>query len=292
MQEAVKLKQIEKLPIKITECVINLGFKPFYSNREKIWGKSWHGEKPAPIGCMRWNRFQDWPDEKDKDFDLLKFDLYTNMFWDWNPIRHELQHLTQIFNDICINFGDHLIKNPSFFKLGENYQRDKYIKDMLKSVDKFIRLRYKRWGGKIKTGWDADSGIIGTTTPEDFEKILGDMKGKGFKEDGLGNHLIYLGSDFEYKPHMYDAVDKYTDKWCDQNKYDFRKLCSEYAKKGEKAIDDDVINNIASDIVDSSKNDANVIFLKKVHGKIFLRDMWTAINKKLREMIKRKKGDV
>lgn len=287
IQEAVKLKSIEKLPIKITECVISLGFRPFYSNDKKIWG-----EKPAPIGCMRLFSFVNYPNEKDKDFDLLKFDLYVNMFWNSNPIRHELQHLTQMFNNISIDFGDHLIKNPSFFKLGENYERNKYIEDKLISIDKLLQGSNKRWGGKIKTGWDVESGIIGTTTPEDFEKILGEIRGRGLKGDGLRNRLIYLGSDIEYKPNMYDAVDKYTDKWCDQNKYHFQQFRSEYAEKGEKALDDDVINNIASDIVDSSMNDPAVIIMKKVRGKIFLRDMWTAINKKLREMIKGKKGDV
>lgn len=270
LKKSLQTKNIDPLSEEWQDCNIKLKFQPFYQDDE-------HGGA-SPIGTLR--------TFKNNDSKMIEFILKTNMFYALNPIRHELQHLTQYVNNLCIIIGDHVKKDYSFLEKYLDTNVEVYRRSLDVKLSEFLKECFDtphRWGGKMKTGWKR-SGIIGKTTVEDFSKLKKELEDMGLSKDTEMN-LLYYGSDMEYKPQIEDVVDDSMEIWLRQNRDKLQALSNLYKRFGEEELNVDKINNYTKEILEICLKDERAIIMKKVRKQIVTNDLYKLINKKLKNLI-------
>ncbi len=127
-----------------------------------------------------------------------------------DTIRHELQHLTQLTNTLCLNVAEFFIKNI------DSIHNIRFLDEISKIYEDSVK-KIKVGSGKTLTGlkqsgdgemFDAETGKE-TSLKSAFEKVYKkDSKDVGLTKDEqeLAKELEYLGDDVEYKPWMSDKA--------------------------------------------------------------------------------------
>lgn len=277
LKKSLKEKSIDALSEEFDDCMIKLEFQPFYADDKKFY---YEYNGIAPIGSLKTS--------KNNEQRIIQFILKTNMFYAANPIRHELQHLTQYVNNLCIVIGDSVMRDLSFLEKGIDSDIEVYRKSLDVKFTEFLKNCFEtihRWGGKIKTGWKK-TGIIGKTTPEDFSKFKKELEDIGLTTDTEKN-LLYYGSDVEYKPQIEDVVDDSMEIWLRQNRDKLQALSNLYKRFGEEELNVDKINNYTKEILEICLKDERAIIMKKVRKQIVTNDLYKLINKKLKELVRK-----
>ena len=275
LKKSLKEKSIDPISKEFNDCVINLEFQPFYSDDKKI---CFEYNGVAPIGSLKTS--------KNNEKKIIQFVLKTNMFYAVNPIRHELQHLTQYVNNLCIVIGDSVLKDFTFLEKGMDSDIEIYGKTLDAKLNEFLKKCFEtiyRWGGKMKTGWSRN-GIIGKTTPEDFSKFKKELEDIGLTSD-IEKNLLYYGSDVEYRPQIEDVVEDTMETWLRKNKDKIQALSNLYKRFGEEELNVDRINNYTKEILEISLKDQRTLFMKKVRKQAVINDLYKLINKKLKDLI-------
>ena len=235
----------------LKKCIVQLDFKPFYLKPEKVvkMGSLVMSLDPKEVF-----------EKKDVMFKCsIKLNLFNheqirNEFKE--TIRHELQHLTQRTNTICLNISEFCIKNINNLQnLNLFDEISKILKNSIKNskvgVSKTLTGLKQSGHGEM---FDAKTGKE-TSLKSAFQKVYKKDSKDGLTPDEteLAKELEYLGDDSEYKPWMSDKAAKWY------------KFMLEYEKEeGKKMADGDIDTQLRIIVPHALESDEELALLNKL----------------------------
>lgn len=200
LKESITQKKLtDSLSEYLKKCLIQLNFRPFYTEPSKEFGVKFGSLAPYTLAKKAFINKRVMLTISLKlnlsEYEQIRLEVK-------DTIRHELQHLSQIINTICLGVGEFFIKNID--KIHEMKFYDEITKVYEKSVENVKVGTAKTFTG-LKQNQKGDENSLKKALQKVINKDAKD--GLTTEEQDLVKNLEYLGDDSEYKPWMSDKAD-------------------------------------------------------------------------------------